>query len=310
MTHTVWFKDIKIKDIPRAGGKGASLGEMYDLMPIPNGFIITAQTYEKFAENIKDKIFAKLKNLNVEDSAKLEQVSKDIQKIILSAKVPKDILDSIKREYETLKGFVAVRSSATAEDLPQASFAGQQASFLNVNGTSKVLEAVRKCWASLFTARAIYYRTANKFNHEDVLIAVVVQKMVNSKTAGVMFSVNPVNNNRNEIVIEASFGLGEMVVSGQVTPDMYIVDKKKLSIIQKNINEQEFGLFRDEKGNNIKKRIENPGAQVISDKIIRDLAILSVAIEEHYKKPQDIEWAVDDDGKIYILQSRPITTLE
>jgi pyruvate,water dikinase len=307
--NIIWFKDLSIKDIDVAGGKGASLGEMYDLMPIPNGFVVSAQAYEKFAEQVNNKIFPLL-DIDVEDSTKLEKASKDVQKIILDAKIPLDIIDDIKKEYNKLKGFVACRSSATAEDLPEASFAGQQATYLNVKGEDNVIDAVKKCWASLFTARAIYYRVVNNFKHEDVLIAVVVQKMVNSQKAGVMFTVNPITNMRTELVIEGAFGLGEMVVSGEITPDLYIVDKNKLEIKQKNVNEQEIGLFRDEKGNNVKMKVKNPAEQVLSDKQIRDLAILGAAIEKHYKKPEDIEWAVDEDDKIYILQSRPITTLK
>jgi phosphoenolpyruvate synthase/pyruvate phosphate dikinase len=307
--NIIWFKDLSIKDIDVAGGKGASLGEMYDLMPVPDGFVVSAQAYEKFAEDIKNKIFPIL-NIDVEDSAKLEKASKDVQKIILDKKIPQDIIDDIKNEYKKLGGFVACRSSATAEDLPEASFAGQQATYLNVKGDDNVIDAVKKCWASLFTARAIYYRVVNNFKHEDVLIAVVVQKMVNSQKAGVMFTVNPITNMKTEIVIEGAFGLGEMVVSGEITPDLYIVDKNKLEIKQKNVNEQEIGLFRDKKGNNVKMKVKNPAEQVLSDKQIRDLAILGVAIEKHYKKPEDIEWAVDEDDKIYILQSRPITTLK
>ncbi|MBW2982459.1 hypothetical protein KY343_06275 [Candidatus Woesearchaeota archaeon] len=307
--NIVWFKDLSIKDIDIAGGKGSSLGEMYDIMPIPNGFVVSAQAYEKFAKEINNKIFPIL-NIDVEDSAKLEKAAKEVQKIILNAKIPQDIIDDIKAEYKKLGGFVACRSSATAEDLPEASFAGQQATYLNVKGENNVVDAVKKCWASLFTSRAIYYRVVNNFKHEDVLIAVVVQRMVNSQKAGVMFTVNPITNMRTELVIEGAFGLGEMVVSGEITPDLYIVDKNKLEIKQKNVNEQEIGLFRDKKGNNVKLKIKNPAEQVLTDKQVRDLAILGMAIEKHYNKPEDIEWAVDEDDKIYILQSRPITTLK
>ena len=308
--NIIWFKELKIKDIPIAGGKGASLGEMSSFMPVPDGFIVTAQAYGEFVKNVQDEIFTLLKKLNVEDSLKLEEASQNIQEIILKTDIPADIVEDIKKNYEKLKGFVAVRSSATAEDLPNASFAGQQATFLNVNGTDKVIKAVKECWASLFTARAIYYRETNKFKHEDVLIAVVVQKMVNSQKAGVLFTVNPVNNNHDEIIIEGAFGLGEMVVSGQLTPDMYLVNKKDLTIKEKNINEQEFGLFRDKKGNNVKLKNKNPADSVLKDKEVIELAKLAIKIENHYKKPQDIEWAVGDDNKIYILQSRPITTLK
>lgn len=308
--NIVWFRDLSKKDIGIAGGKGASLGEMYDMMPIPNGFVVTAQAYERFVKELNKQIFAKLDALDTEDSAALEKTSEEIQELIKKTEIPADIIKDIKEEYAKINDFVAVRSSATAEDLPEASFAGQQATYLNVKGADKVVEAVRKCWASLFTARAIYYRETNKFKHEEVLIAVVVQKMVNSQTAGVMFTVNPITNMHTEIVIEGSFGLGEMVVSGQVTPDLYIVDKNTLKIKQKNINEQEIGLFRDENGNNVKRQVEEPGAQVVDDQHVKDLADLGIAIEKYYGKPQDIEWAIDEDGKIYIVQSRPITTLK
>ena len=310
MTNIIWFKDLSIKDIDKAGGKGASLGEMYDMMPIPNGFVVSAQAYERFFQAVKTKVLAVLKGLDVEDSSRLEKASEKIQKIMLAADIPKDIIIDIKKEYKKIDDFVAVRSSATAEDLPEASFAGQQATYLNVKGENKVVEAVQKCWASLFTARAIYYRETHKFKHKDVLIAAVVQKMVNSQKAGVMFTVNPITNMKTEIVIEGAFGLGELVVSGQITPDLYIVDRNKLELKQKNINEQRIGLFRDPKGNNKEMKIADPSAQVLSDQQVKDLAILGIAIEKHYKKPQDIEWAVDEDGKIYILQSRPITTLK
>ncbi|MBW2978144.1 hypothetical protein KY331_04830 [Candidatus Woesearchaeota archaeon] len=310
MGNIIWFKDLTIKDIGVAGGKGASLGELYDLMPIPDGFVVSAQAYERFFEAVKDKVLSVLKGLDTEDSAKLEKASLQIEKIMLSADIPKDIVIDIKKEYKKIDGFVAVRSSATAEDLPEASFAGQQATYLNVKGSENVVEAVKKCWASLFTARAIYYRETHKFKHEDVLIAAVVQKMVNSQKAGVMFTVNPINNMKTELVIEGAFGLGEMVVSGQITPDLYIVDRNKLEIKQKNINEQKIGLFRDAKGNNKEMKVADPSAPVLSEQQVKDLAILGTAIEKHYNKPQDIEWAVDEDDKIYILQSRPITTLK
>jgi pyruvate,water dikinase len=305
-----WFKELKIKDIPIAGGKGASLGEMSSLMPVPDGFVVSAQAYGRFVKNVQDEIFAILKKLDADDSLRLEAASQEIQEIILKTDMPADIVEDIEKNYSKIDGFVAVRSSATAEDLPTASFAGQQATFLNVKGVDNVVKAVKECWASLFTGRAIYYRVTNKFKHEDVLIAVVVQKMVNSQKAGVLFTVNPVNNNHDEIIIEGAFGLGELVVSGQITPDMYLVDKKKMEIKEKMINEKEVGLFRNAKGDNVKMNIKNPIEQVLTDKEIIELSKLALKIEQHYKKPQDIEWAVGDDKKIYILQSRPITTLK
>ena len=308
MKNIIWFNDLTIKDIDKAGGKGASLGEMSSFMPVPEGFVVTAQAYEAFTNQIKKDIFDLLKQIKIEDSEQLDRVAKDIRDIILKTQIPNELQKEIEDNYNKLKGFVAVRSSATAEDLPEASFAGQQDTYLNVKGANKVLDSVRRCWASLFTARAIYYRETNKFKHEDVLIAVVIQRMINSESAGVMFTVNPVNNDKQEMIIEGAFGLGEMVVSGQLTPDMYLVTKN-LEIKEKNINEQEIGLFRDDNGNNVKKKIEDPSKQVLSDEHILELAKLGIKIEEHYKKPMDIEWALNQ-GKIYILQARPITTLK
>jgi pyruvate, water dikinase len=308
MKNILWFNELTIKDIDKAGGKGASLGEMCNFMPVPEGFVVTAQAYESFINQIKKDVFDLLKQIKIEDSEQLDRVAKDIRDIILKTQIPTELKKEIETNYNKLKGFVAVRSSATAEDLPDASFAGQQDTYLNVKGAEQVIDSVRKCWASLFTARAIYYRETNKFKHEDVLIAVVIQRMVNSESAGVLFTVNPVTNNRSELIIEGAFGLGEMVVSGQLTPDMYLIDKKSLEIKEKNINEQEIGLFRDNNGQNVKKSIDDPSKQVLSDEHIIELSRLAIKIEQHYKKPMDIEWAVDQ-GKVYILQARPITTL-
>ena len=243
-----WFKEISKDDIEIVGGKGANLGEMTKAgLPIPPGFVVTAQTYKEFIEKsrIKNKILDMVKDLDIEDTAKLQETAKNIQRLIESTEIPKKIQKGIKENYtligtherseadEIMQGkeeFVACRSSATAEDLPSASFAGQQATFLNVKGKEDCVKAVRKCWASLFTARAIYYRAKNNFPTEKVFIAVVVQKMVNSDKSGVVFSINPATNDDSEIMIEGAFGLGEAVVSGAVNPDLYIIDKKSLRI--------------------------------------------------------------------------------
>ena len=312
----LWFKDINKNDVGIVGGKGASLGEMSSIFPIPNGFCITAQAYEKEVLSVLSKVHKILK-IDVNDQKQLEKASKEIEKLIIAVKMSDELKNNILLNYEKLgKGmlFVAVRSSATAEDLPEASFAGQQATFLNVRGKEDVIKYVKECWASLFTERAIYYREINKFKHEDVLISVVVQEMVNSEKAGVMFTVNPVTKNYNELLIEGSYGLGETVVSGQVTPDSYFIDKKQfiekktLSIKQKNIAEKTWGLFRDENGKNVNKNIENPNEQLLSEKELKELTEFGIKIEIHYGKPMDIEWAIAN-GKVYILQARPITTL-
>ena len=314
MIHIKFFKDISKKDLSIAGGKGASLGEMTKTkFPVPNGFVIVAQAYEKFLQetNIKQKITFLLKNLDVENTEKLDKTANAIQKLISAQKFPEELKKEILVAYKELgQGFVAVRSSATTEDLPSASFAGQQATFLNVKGDNEIIKAVQDCWASLFTARAIYYRQTKNFDHLKALIAVVVQIMVDSRAAGVAFSVNPIDNNKNDIVIEASFGLGEAVVSGQVTPDLYIVHKDNLKIHQKTVNEQTWGFYRDKKtGKTIKKDIKNPNAQVLTDKEITAIGKLVKQVEQHYKCPQDTEWAVDEKGRLHLLQARPITTI-
>ena len=311
MKYIKWFKELNKKDIPIAGGKGANLGEMFNKFPIPDGFVITSNAFKEFIEKSKigNQIYSILKKLNVENTEELERDAAGIQSLIKEQDIPKQIRDEIAKAYSNLNGNVAVRSSATAEDLPTASFAGQQATYLDVSGTAFVIKAVQKCWASLFTARAIYYRQTKGFDHEKVLMAVVIQKMVNSKKAGVIFTVNPVFKDTNQIIIEAAFGLGETVVSGGITPDNYVVEKKPLKIKDKIINKQMWGLFTDKKtGKAIKKDILEEGEkQKLTDKEIIELAKIAIEIEKHYKKPQDIEFAIDN--KIHIVQSRPITTL-
>jgi len=325
MSYVAWFKDLNKDSIATAGGKGANLAEMINAgLPVPDGFAITAQTYKEFIERtgIKDKIQDKLSGLNVDDTATLQRVAKEVQKIIIDTEIPEEMKEEIIDNYELLGAekeahdlveakevFVAVRSSATAEDLPEASFAGQQATYLNVKGNAKVMTAVRACWASLFTARAIYYRTKNKFEHDKVLISAIVQKMVNSDKAGIMFTINPSTNQEDEIVIEAVYGLGESIVSGSVNPDTYIVDKKTKEIKSMKIKKQEWGLFRNEQGENEKQDIPDneKERQIIPDSEIKELARLGKRIEEHYQKPMDIEWAIEKD-QVLIVQARAVTT--
>ncbi|MBI2573350.1 phosphoenolpyruvate synthase [Candidatus Woesearchaeota archaeon] len=322
MSYVKWFKDITPNDLGSTGGKGLNLGIMYNIgLPVPGGFAVTAQTYELFIKKtgLDKKITTLLKNLNVDDTKELQKRAQQIQDLISSTPMPKDMAQEIMNNYELLNKqekskdgvFVAVRSSATAEDLPSASFAGQQATFLNVRGKEQVVKAVLDCWASLFTARAIYYRTRNHFDHSSVLISAIIQKMVNSDQAGIMFTVNPSTNDDTKIVIEAIYGLGEMIVGGEVTPDMYITDKKTGKCIQKEVRKQEIGMFRTAKGGNIRRKIEInlQGLQKISDANIAELARLGQRIENHYKHPQDIEWAVEN-GKVYIVQARAVTTFK
>jgi len=284
--NILWFKDISKKDIPFVGGKGANLGELSGLFPVPKGFCITVNGYRDFMEEtmILAKVHGMLDKVNIEDSDELERTSEKIRELILKQKFPVELKKEILAAYSRLKKKnVAVRSSATAEDLPTASFAGQQDTYLNISGCDDVIEAVQKCWASLFTARAIYYRETNNFKHRDVLISVVIQEMVDAKFAGVMFTVDPVN--KKFILIEVVEGLGEQLVSGQVTPNSYFMDKKSHKIMEKTEHFE------------------------FDEKLLIEISRLGEKIEDHYKKPQDVELCVDEKGKVFVVQSRPITTL-
>lgn len=295
-----------------AGGKGANLGEMVKArLPVPAGFVIGTTAYFDFLKKNKlAAVIAKILTTNLEDPDNLLVVSSKISSEITKAEIDEEVRKEIITAYKKLGGSkVAVRSSATAEDLPQASFAGQQATFLNVKGNKNLLEKVRECWASLFTARAIFYRTQNNFDHLKVGLAIVVQKMVESEVSGVMFTVDPVTSEKQTIVIEAAFGLGELVVGGQVIPDQYQVSKKNEAIVSKKISPQSVQLV-EVRGENKKIPISSKFAnsQKITDSAIIELARYGKLIENHYYFPQDIEWA-KKGGKLYILQTRPVTTL-
>jgi pyruvate, water dikinase len=328
MNYVAWFKDLTKDSISIAGGKGANLGIMFKLgLPVPNGFCVTAQTYKLFVEQsgIQQKILQFTKQIDIDNTAELQRIAKIIQQLIIATPMPQDIVEEIQESYELLgvntsnahdlieskDAFVAVRSSATAEDLPSASFAGQQATFLNVRGKDGVVNAVRECWASLFTARAIYYREKNKFEHSKVYISAIVQQMVDSEKSGIMFTINPATNNGKEIVIEAVYGLGEAIVSGSVNPNSFLVDKESNKITKHEIKKQDWGLFRDEKGNNVKRDIslEDQKTQIITDRQVLELARFGKKIETHYGKPQDIEWAIEHDT-VMIVQSRAVTTFK
>ena len=314
----VWFNEVTKKDIPLVGGKGANLGEMTNAgIPVPPGFIVTAATYFDFMEKsgLTDKIRTLLEPLNVHDSKQLQGIAAKVQELITDADMPPEIAVEIEQAYIKMgKGLVAVRSSATAEDLPEASFAGQQATFLNVQGEKKVVIAVQECWASLFGARAIFYRQEQGFEHFMVGIAVPVQKMVQSEAAGVMFTIEPTTSNREKITIEAVLGLGEMIVSGDVTPDHYTISKDGMKILEKEIKKQEWKLIKNEgvtgKEDNIKVDLtpEEQSQQKITDADIIFLAEMGKRLEDHYQFPQDVEWA-KEKGEIFIVQTRPVTTI-
>ena len=225
----VWFNEVTKKDIPLVGGKGANLGEMTNAhIPVPPGFIVTANAYYDFLQRSKiaNKMGKLLESLDINNNKRLQQVANKVKDIILNATMPPELAKEIQAAYIKMgRGLVAVRSSSTAEDLPTASFAGQQTTFLNVQGEEEVVVAVQECWASLFGPRAIFYRKQQGFDHLEVGIAVPVQRMVQSEASGVMFTLEPVSNDTSKIAIEAGYGLGEAIVSGSVTPDTYIVDK-------------------------------------------------------------------------------------
>jgi len=322
----LWFEELTKNDIPLAGGKNANLGEMIQAkIPVPPGFAITAQAYQEFITKtgIAQKIYRIIDETvtDVNNPKQYEEASKKIRTLIESTSMPSEIEKPIRDAYnqlnkqtESAEVFVAVRSSATAEDLPDASFAGQQETFLNVKGGDDLIDKTIKCWSSLFTPRAIFYRNQKGFQHEQVLISVGVQRMVNAKAAGVIFTLDPVTGETDKIVIEANWGLGESVVSGSVTPDRFVVDKRSLNLIEKSIAKKTVEYIRDPAtGKTVhatvpEDRQEEP---CLTDKEIKKLAEIARTIEEHYGKAQDIEFSVDRDlsfpESIFIVQSRPET---
>ncbi|MFC1710039.1 phosphoenolpyruvate synthase [Patescibacteria group bacterium] len=313
---TVKFNQIDKHDLPLVGGKGANLGEMVKAgFPVPGGFAITIHAYDDFlAENeIKEKIDEIIKNTDVNDPAQLQDASGRIKSIVKRSHIPKEVINDVTRAYNSLSGrlskaLVAVRSSATAEDLPEASFAGQQATYLNIKGNSNLLEAVRNCWASLFTSRAIFYREQNKIQHDQVKISVIVQKMIQSEVSGVMFSIDPVTNEKDRVVIEAVWGLGELIVQGSVVPDRYTVQKETNTLLSKQISDQKIQLKMIKgatKEYDVPKKLI--GVQKITDEEASELAKYAQKLQKHYYFPQDIEWG-KEGSKIYILQTRPVTT--
>lgn len=314
MKYTKNFSELSKNNTKIAGGKGASLGEMTKAkIPVPPGFVVLSEAFEKFLEesDLSMEVETKLKKVNFRDINSVNKISSEIRDLIHDASFPKDIGQEVIKSYRKLKlGLVAVRSSATAEDSSVASWAGELESYLNVT-EKKILESVKKCWSSLFTPRAIFYRHEKKMHKNKVSVAVVIQKMIQSEVSGIAFTVHPVTEDRNQMVIEAGYGLGEAIVGGKITPDTYVIHKNNLEIIDKNISEQK--IMINIKGNQGTRTVKVPkaktGKQKMSDKQILKLAQICYTIEKHYRKPQDIEWALEK-GKFYITQSRPITTLK
>jgi pyruvate,water dikinase len=321
MEFVKFFEELGKDDVDVAGGKGANLGELTQAgISVPPGFVVTAATYKKFIEEtgISDEIMDILNALDVNQNKELQEASRRIKKIIINTPMAIETRRIITEAYNALcvrigveDVFVAVRSSATAEDLPEASFAGQQDTYLNIIGEEDVLKYVQKCWASLFEARAIFYREENNFDHEKVFIAVVVQEMVNSEKAGVMFTVHP-STGEEKILIEGAWGLGEAVVSGTVTPDTYWVEKDTGKILEQQISEKNIMFIRDPKaGKTIKVPVpgEKKNQQVLTNEELSKLAELGKNIQNHYNFPQDTEWGIENE-QIFMLQSRPVTTLK
>ena len=322
-----WFSELNKNSGSVAGGKGANLAEIYNLkINVPPGFVVTAQAYDYFIKKSKiaDRIKLLLEKIDYENTEQLDNITSEIRALIEGASFDEPLKEELIEAYETLGAddsdldvldrnselpFVAVRSSATTEDLAEASFAGQQDTFLNVKGESQLIEKIKKCFASLFTQRATYYRNKKGFKHEQASLAVVVQRMINSDKSGVIFSKNPSTKSDN-VVIEAVFGLGEGIVSGRISPDNYVVSRD-FEIEEKKIGVKKIAITRNDEGNTeiVKLKDEKSKQQVLSEYEIKILSQIAVNLEEHYKKPQDIEFAIENK-EIYIVQTRPITTLE
>lgn len=338
--NIVWFEEVGKDDVGLVGGKGANLGEMTNArIPVPYGFIITANAYFYFIRSAKidNKIKELLNLINYDNPNELRQASAHIQTLIKGAEIPADLTRAIITFYENLfskeekylknrlspmkqgvntvkhlykSPLVAVRSSATAEDLPNASFAGQQETYLNVRGESHLLVKIKECWASLFTERAIYYRHKMGFDHMKVGLAAVIQRMAQSTKSGIAFSIDPVTNDRNVIVIEAIFGLGEFIVQGKVTPDHYEVNKQSLNILKSEIKYQSCKLVKSGINNKEVQLGKKEGnLKKLTDEEIIKVALLVKDIENHYYFPQDIEWSIEGEN-LFIVQSRPITTIK
>jgi len=324
MDYVLNFEKLDKNSLPLVGGKNASLGEMIKAgIRVPPGFAVTTDSYLEFITEagVKDEIYDRLSDLNPDNVEALNHASRDVQKLIKKTTISRAAGQAIKDGYFKLcekcgveSVPVAVRSSATAEDLPTASFAGQQDTYLWIQGAEKVVTHVQNCWASLYTPRAIAYRIRNQFPHEKVLISVGVQKMVNAKAAGVMFTLNPTNGDVSKVVIEGNWGLGETVVSGAVNPDKFVVDKVMLEINERTISTKHIECIFDLKQGKVIEADVDAEMQCtccLTDNEIKMLVRAAKNIENHYGRPMDIEWAIDQDipfpENMFIVQARPET---
>ena len=321
--NIIWFKDCSGKNFPQVGGKNANLGEMFKLgLRVPPGFAVTTYAFDTFIERgrVRNEIVRTLSQIPFEDIKALEEAGLQIRDLIESTPIPKNIVKEIKEAYKKLGDLcgvadlpVAVRSSATSEDLKTASFAGQHESYLWVRGKEEVIQHILKCWASLFTNRAIAYRNQIGWPQDKVTISVGVQKMVNAKCAGVMFTIDPVVGDPEKIVIEGNWGLGESVVKGEVSPDHFLVDKKSLEILEKMISPKTlcYELVGD-KVICMEPTLERQNQPCIDDVALMELVRLGKIAEAHYQSAQDLEWAIDIDlpfpENVFLVQTRPVTS--
>ncbi|HOV79037.1 MAG TPA: PEP/pyruvate-binding domain-containing protein [Bacillota bacterium] len=314
-----FFGQLEKKMVEMAGGKGASLNDMVAAgFPVPEGYVVCADTFRELIKEKKlfPKISALLEKTDLDSPSGLENCSGQIKQMIMEAEMPAVLREEIIKAYKLLcreAGVlpVAVRSSSTAEDLDDASFAGQQETFLYVIGEDELIRKVKGCWASLYNSRAIFYRRGKGFSEENVSIAVVVQRMIDSEKAGVMFTVNPITKQKDSVVIEAVWGLGEGAVSGLVTPDSYVVRKNSFEMEMEYISTKEIMIVRSDSKGGVQEKTVPPdleNAKVLTGEEIRTLVEYGQKLEDYFGKPQDVEWAVED-GKVYLLQSRPVTTL-
>jgi pyruvate,water dikinase len=311
------FSELGRGDVEYAGGKGANLGELTRAgLPVPPGFVIGAPAYAAFCHEtgLRERIGARMADLDTEDTGALERAAAEIRAMFEEETMPAWLTEAIVAAYRELDGgdvSVAVRSSATAEDTEAASFAGMNETLLNVQGAEALLEAVGRCWSSLFGARTIYYRAKRGFGQADMDIAVVVQRQIQSTRAGVMFTIDPASGDRDCLVIEGAFGLGESVVSGSVSPDRFVIEKESLALRSRLVRSKELAIESEAGGGTIVRELhgEERERPVLTDEEAQQVADLGRRIEDHYGTPQDTEWAFDADGKIWMLQSRPVTAV-
>ena len=324
MRYLAWFDDIPENELAlSAGGKGAGLCRLTrGGFPVPGGFIVCAEMFKTFMQlgNLRNDVLSIIDTIDFDSNSDLVTKSEKIRNMIIAAPMPMYMRQQIRNFYQKLNDepepgekrmqHVAVRSSGTAEDLDDASFAGQQETYLYIIGTDDIVQYIKKCWASLYNDRAIFYRKKKGFDEREIAIAIVVQRMVAPSKSGVMFTVNPITQDRNTCLIEGSWGLGEAVVSGIVTPDSYTVDKSG-KLLDVYVSCKETMIVRKTGEPGVEERdvpADQQEAQVLNDKEISELANLAVKLEDYFGKPQDAEWAIED-GQLYLLQSRPITTL-